>query len=910
MSVGFPMAHHFEGSTTFDYRRGHGVESAYDGHARAPLGDFVHERFERRTILAPDAVALRFRGETVSYADLNRRANRLAHELATRGVGAGTRVAVGLEPGADIAVALLGILKAGAAYVPLDPSYPPARIRTILEDTEPAAAVTEPELVAKLGLGTERSILLGALSPTLPAENPRRIVRPEQPAAIFYTSGTTGKPKGVMLSHANLRHYVEVAADRYEFGPRDVMPAIARYAFSISLFELLSPLVAGGTSMLLEREHVLDPARLARSLAHVTVFHAGPSLLKGLLAYIRRTYPTFDAFAGVRHASSGGDFVPPELLEGLKEVFWNAEIFVIYGSSEISCMGCTYAVPRQRRVSTTYVGRPFDNVSVRVLDGEDAVVPTGVVGEIHFAGEGISLGYLERPELTAERYVVREGRRFYRMGDRGRMTPEGLLEVLGRADFQTKIRGMRVELGEVEYELRRAPGVREGVVVARGLSDGEKQLVAYVVHEDKSAGASDAKPVRLAAIRAHLAERLPDYMVPAVYVELERLPLNENLKIDRRALPEPDEADLRALSAQRRVREPETPTERTLASIWQGLLKIRQLSLDDNFFELGGHSLLAMQLSVEVERALGIRLEGMDVLRESLEVLACLCDETLGRSRLAPSERLRTPVVLDRPEIFHFGPEKSLYGVLHASGHTSDSAVVVAAPLGQENVRARFVLTRLARELARAGTPVLLFDYFGCGDSLGASSDAALARWESDIAAADHELRSRTGARRVAGLGVRLGGLLLCRAALGLELGRIVLWDPVHDGAVYHRSLVRMQRAYLRSVAPLRFWALRGSEPPPCELLGTSYSAAALAELEALTLPPLLSASRAEIRWLATSGPECEAALASSVRAKIARLSVECLDYDCGWCDVRELEDVLPDVGISRALGAMLKERA
>jgi amino acid adenylation domain-containing protein len=901
------MTQHFEGSTRFDHRGGHWTESAADGHARAALGDFVHERFERRAILAPDAVALRFAGESLTYAELNQRANRLAHELLARGAGSGARVIVSVEPSLDAVVALLGILKAGAAYVPLDPNYPPARVRTILEDTRPLAVVTQPHLAEKVALDGA-PILPSELACSLPDENPRSATRPEQPAAIFYTSGTTGKPKGVVLSHGNVRHYVEVAAERYELGPRDVMPAIARHSFSISLFELLSPLVAGGMSILLEREHVLDPARLARSLADVTVFHAGPSLLKGLVAYVKRHVSNFDVFGGVRHASSGGDLVPPALLEALKEIFWNAEIFVIYGSSEISCMGTTHAVPRQRRVTTTYVGRPFDNVSVRVLDAEGRVVPTGSVGEIHFAGEGVSLGYLERPELTAERYVELEGRRFYRMGDRGRMNRDGLLEVLGRADFQTKIRGMRVELGEVEFELRRAPGVREGVVVARAASDGEKQLVAYVVPEQTDDGATEAKPLRLAAMKAHLAEHLPDYMVPAIYVELERLPLNENLKIDRRALPEPHEADLRALSA-RRLRDPETPSERTLAALFQQLLGLRQVSLDDNFFELGGHSLLAMQLAVEAERELGVRLEGMDVLRESLEVLARSCDERLGRPSAVRAEREPRP--LERPEIFHFGPDNSLYGVLYGAGaRGSEAAVVIAGPVGQENVRARFVLTRLARELARSGTPALLFDYFGCGDSLGSSAACDLARWEHDIDAAYSELRRRTGARRVAALGARLGGLLLGRVAQRLPLTRLVLWDPVHDGAAHHRSLANMQRAYLRSVAQLRFWRLGTGDPPPHELLGTSYSPSALAALDELKLPPLLADNRVDIRWLATSGADCEAALASSVHTKIAHLAVECLDFGCAWCDVQAIEQVIPDVGISRALFAMLKERS
>ena len=881
-------------------------DSACDGRVRPALGPLAHEQFERRAFVAPEACAVRFRDLTLSYAELNRRANRVAHELSKRGVGTGDRVVVCVEPSLDVAVALLGVFKAGAVYVPLDPTYPEARMRAILEDTEPSAVLTQERLAPKLPVPAALLLPLEQLSPELSLENPRRPVAPGDTAYVFYTSGTTGKPKGVMGSYANLRHYVGVAVDRYGIDERDVMPAIARFGFSISLFELMSPLVAGATLLVLEREHVLDAARMARSLAEVSIFHAGPSLLRGLVAHIRQKYPTFEAFSRVRHASSGGDTVPPELLESMKEIFANAEIFVIYGSSEISCMGCTFPVPRWRRVTTTFVGRPFDNVSVRVLDADGSVVPAGVVGEIHFAGEGVTQGYLKRPELTAERYVELDGRRFYRMGDRGRMSRDGWLELVGRTDFQTKIRGMRVELGDVEHELRRAPGVREGVVAARAASDGEKRLVAYVVFDER---ASDMGPVRMGAVRAHLAAALPDYMVPAVYVELERLPLNENLKVDRRALPEPHEADLRAL-AQGTVRDPESATELVLAACFRELLGVKQISLDDNFFELGGHSLLAMRLTADVQAKLGVQLDGMAVLRESLEVLARLCDAQQGR----PSALPRPPVArrpLEHPEIFHFGPDQSLYGVLHGRRlDPSETAVLVAGPMGHEGARARFVLNKLGRELAREGKPTLLFDYYGCGDSLGSSADADLERWCADIRAACSELRRRTGARRVVALGVRLGALLLSRTLPALDLSRLLLWDPVHEGASHHRSLARMQSAYLKSVAHLRFFRLHNPEPPPNELLGTTFSPSALAELESLSLAPLLRQTSVDIRWLATAGADCDAAVASNVGAGIAHLSVECLAVACGWCDAGALEDTIPDAGVTSALAAMLRERA
>lgn len=901
------MTQSFEESTSRLEAPGRLHESACDGPVRPALGPLAHEQFERRVAVAPEASAVRFRDLTLSYAELNRRANRVAAELARRGIGAGDRVVVCVEPSLDIAVALLGVFKAGAVYVPLDPTYPAARVRAILEDTEPRAVLTQEKLASKLPAPPALVLQLEQLGPELSVENPRRPVAPSDTAYVFYTSGTTGKPKGVMGSYANLRHYAGVAVERYGIDEHDVMPAIARFGFSISLFELVSPLVAGATLLVLEREHVLDPARMARTLSEVTIFHAGPSLLRGLVAHVRDKYPSFEPFARVRHASSGGDTVPPELLESLKQIFANAEIFVIYGSSEISCMGCTYPVPRRRRVTTTYVGRPFDNVFLRVLDDDGRVVPAGVVGEICFAGEGVTQGYLKRPELTAERYFELEGRRFYRMGDRGRMSRDGWLELVGRTDFQTKIRGMRVELGEVEHELRRAPAVRDGAVAARAAADGEKRLVAYVVFDTRAGQA--AGPARMGAVRAHLAAALPDYMVPSVYVELERLPLNENLKLDRRALPEPHEADLRAL-APRGLREPASATELALAESFRELLGLKRVSLDDNFYELGGHSLLAMRLAAEAERKLGVGLDGMDVLREPLEVLARICDERRGRPSVRPSAPVaRRP--LENPEIFHFGPDRSLYGVLHGGRlEASETAVLVAGPVGHESARARFVLNKLGRELAREGKPTLLFDYYGCGDSLGSSAECALGRWQADIRDACAELRRRTGARRVAALGVRLGALLLCRTLPELDLTRLLLWDPVHDGRGHHRSLARMQREYLKSVAHLRFFRLRGAEPPPNELLGTTFSTAALAELESLSLAPLLGQSALDIRWLATAGADCDAAVASNVGAGIAHLSVECLDLACGWCELGSLEDTIPDAGVTAALRSMLRERA
>jgi|CXWL01.1.fsa_nt_gi amino acid adenylation domain-containing protein len=832
------------------------IESVCDGRARPPA-ELAHRSFEARAAASAEATAVRFRGRDLTYGELNARANRLARYLADNGIGAESRVVVSLEPSAEVAVALLGVLKAGAVYVPLDPSYPPARLRAALEDIQP-----------RLELTRERLADIEKLSAGFSGADLGLDVASDQTAYIYYTSGTTGSPKGAAASQANLASYIRSARERYGIKASDVMPAIARYSFSISMFELMSPLAAGGTLVILERDHVLDMDRLARTLADATIFHAGPSLLKNLLPHIVRHYADFDAFAGVRHASSGGDMIPPELLEGLKRVFFNAEIFVIYGCSEISCMGCTYPVPRGRRVERTFVGRPFDGMSVRVLDSDFNLLAAGVAGEIHFAGDGLVKGYWNRPDLTAEKFVELDGRRFYRTGDVGRLSEDGWLEILGRADFQVKLRGMRVELGEVEHHLRRAAGVRDAVVTARPLGGEEKALVAYVVMDHDA----DQDQDRLAAVRRHMSEHLPDYMLPARYVPLKALPLNFNMKIDRQALPPPEDASLQTSSA--RLRPPRTETEKRLSALWEKLLGLKGVGLDDRFFDLGGNSMLGINLILDVEEDLGVVLSGMEVLRESLEGQAALCDRRLGKAAAAVSA---APADNDF-EAFHFGDGRSLYGVLSGKPAARE-AVLICPPIGQDHYRAHFILRRLAQRLAEQGVPALRFDYYGVGDSLGESVGATCGRWLRDVADAYHELKRRTGAERISAVGARLGGALLGAAARDLEFDRLIVWDPVCDGAGYFAELSAAHEEFYPR------WR-RLFRPPPArakgeiELLGMSYSEAGARELKALSFPP------------------------ADLRCRLGRL-----ESGLQWNDVARIGDLLPDAGISAALARMTTER-
>ena len=562
------------------------------------------QAFEAHAAAHPDDRAVAYAERTLAYGELNRRANQLARRLAAQGIGEGSRVVVALDPGLDVITCLLGLLKLNAVYVPLDPHNPPARLRILLDDVRADRVLASGAAVPILAsLGTETVDVEHELvaAGTLESGNLGLPVSADHIAYIFYTSGTTGLPKGVVATRGNLSLYVNAARTRYGIRRHDVLPSLARFSFSISLFELVTPLTCGASVIMLDRDQVMDLEQLIRIIERVTVFHAGPSLLRRLVARIRQLPDMRERYASVRHASVGGDLVPPELLEDMKEVFANAEIFVIYGCTEVSVMGCTYEAPRDRALSRTLVGRPFEHVAIRVLDADGHLAPLGVTGEVHFAGEGIVTGYLNRPELVAEKFRTLDGTRFYNTGDVGRITADGMLQLLGRLDFQVQVRGMRVELGDVEYALRQAPGVRDAVVASSRSDDGDLELVAYYVRDDVAAAVPDDTFRR--GVRQYLLAQLPDYMVPAVFMALPALPLNSNFKVDRKALPDPRRAPI-AVPDEAFDDSTWTATERSIGGTWCEILGRSRIDLDDDFFELGGHSLTVMRSLSRLRSAL------------------------------------------------------------------------------------------------------------------------------------------------------------------------------------------------------------------------------------------------------------------------------------------------------------------
>ncbi|WP_181233509.1 non-ribosomal peptide synthetase [Enhygromyxa salina] len=552
----------------------------------------IHELFAAQVRRTPDAVALVFEGTSLSFAGLAARVNRLAHHLRALGVGPEDRVGICLERSVELVVALLGVLSAGAAYVPLDPSYPDTRLQFMVNDaglrvllSDSRVALEWPQGTSRLDLDTLDEVLAG-----MPAGAPAQRIDPDNPAYVIYTSGSTGQPKGVCVPHRAVVNLFAALQDKLGYGPGDRWVTVASPSFDTSVLELLGSLVAGVTAVVASAETVQDCVALARLLEreHVTIMQATPSGWQRM----------FDAgWTGAPSllALSGGEALPLELARRM--VSHTGRMWTLYGPTEVTIyMTGTALGADLERVS---VGPAVANVSMYVYDEHHGLRALGVPGELYVGGVAVTRGYLGRPALTAERYVPDPfgppGSRMYRTGDLCRWRADGSLECLGRLDHQVKIRGFRIELGEVESVLGGHPAVRQCVVVAQRDDPNEARLVAYLVGE--------RTPVT--ELRAWVGAAAPDYMVPSAFVWLEALPSTPNGKIDHKALP-PPELDRAALSGG--FVAPRTPTETALASIWSEALALDDVGIHDDFFELGGNSLRATTVASRMVSTLGVEM--------------------------------------------------------------------------------------------------------------------------------------------------------------------------------------------------------------------------------------------------------------------------------------------------------------
>jgi amino acid adenylation domain-containing protein len=757
-----------------------------------PRGVCVHDLFEAQVRERPGAVALAWGDAELTYRELDAAANRLANHLVRLGVGADARVGVLLERSAELIVSILAVLKAGGAYVPLDPSYPPERLRLMLADSGVRVLLSRGELAGEVGGGDLEIVHLDHAADALasePIEAPRSGATAESLAYIVYTSGSTGKPKGVMVAH---RHVVQlvVETDYVRIRPGDRVAQASNASFDALTFEAWGAFLNGATLVGIPRDVLLSPPALYRMLRdeRITTLYQTTALLNQL----SRELP--DVFAPLRDVLFGGQAVDADSVRRLLKAGGPERLLHMYGPTETTAWCSWEQVTHVAEDALTVsVGRPTGNQRIYLLDSALDPVPVGVPGEAYVGGDGVVRGYLDRPGLTAERFVpdpfaAEPGARMYRTGDRLRWKADGRLEFIGRVDEQVKIRGFRIEPGEIEAVLSAHAEVREARVIVGEDASGEKRLVAYVVGR-----------VEADELRAHLRESLPEYMVPAAFVVLETLPLTPNGKLDVRALPTPEyAADVDRYVA------PRTPAEEVLAGIWAEVLRLERVGVQASFFELGGHSLMAIRVVSRIRALFAIELplralfEGPTVAELAGRVEDERRRELPVLPPVVPVERTGAPPLSFAQERLWFidrlDPDSAAYNIpvaLRLGGVLDEAAMERSL---SEIVRRHEALRTTFAEVD--GSPVQVIAPFG-GFALAVEDLSGLSE-------ADREVAVRRRAAEEAGRPFDLSEGPLFRAAL-LRLGGedhallLSMHHIVSDGwsmGVLFRELSALYEAY------------------------------------------------------------------------------------------------------------------
>lgn len=596
---------------------------------RRPFPDqlCIHELFERQVDSQPDAPALEADGLTLTYRELDARANQIAHALRARGVLTGDYVGVCLERGANLVAALLGVVKAGAIYIPLDPTYPPERLNAMVSIAEARLVLTETPLrhLFPHAAGRESLALDASWSPFFALRPHRRLTddgaqvrESTNPCYVIFTSGSTGEPKGVVMSHRAVVNTLDWVSRTCAVGPGDRCLFVTSASFDLSVYDVFGALGAGATLVVASSPVLADPEALAEAVVskRITIWNSTPATLERILPTLSVQTRRRGSRTHLRKVLLSGDWIPVTLPQAIRGIFPRAEVLALGGATEAAIWSNAYAV---REVDPAWAsipyGRPIQNARYHILDRRMHAVPAGVAGDLYIGGVGLADGYLNRPELTAERFIpdpFQPGERLYRTGDLARYFDDGTIEFLGRADHQVKVRGYRVELGEVESALLKQPGIRAAACIARADAFGQKVLVGFIVPQRDQA-------VNAAEVLAGVGRLLPTYMIPSRLILCEALPLSANGKVDRPALSaleqQPEiEAGADATEA---AAEPTTAMERTLQLLWQELLGRAHVGIHDDFNALGGHSLLAVRMTVALRERLGIRVPLASIARHT-----------------------------------------------------------------------------------------------------------------------------------------------------------------------------------------------------------------------------------------------------------------------------------------------------
>lgn len=558
----------------------------------------VHELFEAQAARTPLAIAVKCEKEVLTYAQLNVRANQIAHWLREHGVQPEKLVGLCLERSLDMVIALLGILKAGGAYVPLDPAFPKKRLAQILEDSQPEVMITQPAVKHMVSSFAKHTLLMQTPMPgSLSRENPHSEVQPHNLAYVIFTTGSTGRPKGVQIEHRAFVNFLQSMAREPGLTADDILLAVTTLSFDIAVLEIFLPLIMGARVVIASRDVVLDGKALRQLLeaSNATVLQATPITWRMILE---------SGWQGCKKLKSlcGGETMPPDLAGELIPrclALWN-----LYGPTETTIWSTISRVGSAE--SRIPIGRAIANTQAYIVDRHLREVPVGVIGELLIGGDGLARGYLNGPELTAERFIPNpfsedKAARLYKTGDLCLRRRDGTIEYSGRNDSQVKIRGYRVELGDIEAALETHPRVKQAATKVVEGPGREKSLVGYVV----------ANGVETQELRTYLAERLPRYMLPSRYVKMMEMPLTPNRKVDRNALPIPNEAN--TLDRNNHV-SPRTGLEKKLSELVAELLGLERVGSDDNFFLIGGHSLFCTQLIGHVQNDFGIELPVRSIL--------------------------------------------------------------------------------------------------------------------------------------------------------------------------------------------------------------------------------------------------------------------------------------------------------
>jgi len=730
-----------------------------------PSDRCVHQLFESQVERTPNATAVVFENERLTYSELNRRANQLAHYLMKLGVGPDVLVGILVERSLDMVVGLLGILKAGGAYVPLDPAYPRERVAFMLEDSEVPVLLTQRHLLGSVPDSHAKVVVLDGDWREIAQEeagNPVNGVGAKNLAYVIYTSGSTGKPKGVQIPHRAVVNFLTSMSQKPGMTAEDRLLAVTTLSFDIAGLEIYLPLSVGASFEIVSREVSSDGSRLLAKLAKSdpTVMQATPATWRMLLEAGWQSSPGLKILVG-------GEAVPSKLANQLMQRA--ASVWNMYGPTETTIWSTVRKFePGEVSVS---IGRPIANTEIFILDKVLHPVPVGVAGELLIGGDGLAKGYFKRPELTAEKFIAHPfgqvpGARLYKTGDLVRYLPNGDIEFLGRIDHQIKIRGFRIELGEIEAVLRQHPGVGETVVVAREDAPGDQRLVAYFVPAGEAAAS-------VAELRNLVKERLPKYMLPSAFVLLREMPLTPNGKINRRALRAPSPSEL---TAGEELVKPKDATEAQLVKIWENVLGVSPIGITQDFFDLGGHSLLAVRLMTRVEETFGAKLALATLLQaRTVEQLAAVIRQ--GGPVSSWSSLVPIQVGGSNPPFFcvhgaggvvirfyelarHLGPEQPVYG-LQARGldgrHPCDTRVEDMAGHYLEEIRrvqpqgpyllggyslGGMVAFEMAQRLIAEGNEqvlVVLFDTFctpqangsnGSGNGTESLRQSVLAAWQ------------------------------------------------------------------------------------------------------------------------------------------------------------------------------------